>query len=216
MPVKKNVFIFGDSIAYGEWDALGGWANRLRAYFDSLVLPLPHDYVITYNLGIPSDTSTGVAQRLTQETQSRLTPNPGLKDIQFIIAIGTNDSRWLISDKKHGVEPGQFKANIEAITAAAASFSNNIIFMGLLPCIEETVQETAKRLEWVESYDNQSIQTYNEIIKQHCIESNLGFIDLYTPFKNNDIDSLFNDGLHPNSIGHSLIYDVIVKQLDKK
>lgn len=214
MPAKKNIFIFGDSITYGEWDKLGGWANRLRAYYDSLVLPLPQDHIITYNLGIPSETSAGVAQRLSQETQARLTPNPSSKDIQFIIAIGTNDSRWLMDENKNGVEQEQFKANLEAITVAAASFSNDIIFIGLLPCIEERVVATAKRLQWDESYNNQSIETYNEIIKQHCVNKKLNFIELYAKFKNSDPDSLFDDGLHPNTKGHALIYDVISNQLN--
>ena len=214
MPARKNIFIFGDSITYGEWDELGGWANRLRTYYDSLVLPRPEDFVITYNLGIPSDTSTGIVQRLSQETQSRLTPNPKEKEIQFIIAIGTNDSRWLIDENKHGVDPKQFKANLEAISTAAKVFSKDIVYIGLLPCVEEKVLETAKRHEWVESYDNQSIQSYNKIIKQHCLENGLDFIDLYMRFISEDIDSLFNDGLHPNSKGHSLVYDVIVESLE--
>lgn len=75
--------------------------------------------------------------------------------------------------------------------------------------------ETAKRLNWTKNYDNQSIQNYNEAIKQHCFDANLDFIDIYTAFENNDIESLFSDGLHPNSRGHSLIYDVVIKQLDK-
>lgn len=217
MPAKKTVFIFGDSITYGEWDSAGGWANRLRTHYDSLVLPIPHDYLVTYNLGIPSDTSSGLANRLKQETQSRLTPNPRVKNTQFIIAIGTNDSRWLINEKKREVDQEQFKTNLEIITADAKSFSNDISFIGLLPCIETALVETAKRLKWDNSYDNQSIQAYNEIIKQHCHEENLDFIDLNAVFENlpkdRDIESLFSDGLHPNSLGHSLMYEVIVEQL---
>lgn len=215
MPAAKTIFIFGDSITYGEWDALGGWANRLRTYHDSSRLPLPQDQVLTYNLGIPSDTSSGVRQRLTQETEARLNPNPNPEaEIQFIIAIGTNDSRFLQEENKHGVGEQEFKANLEAITLAARSFTQDITFIGLLPCVETKVIATAKRREWDSLYDNQSIKIYNEIIKQHCQSAGLEFIDLNAFFEDKDIDSLFDDGLHPNTEGHALMFDYISKRLE--
>lgn len=215
MPAKQILFIFGDSITYGEWDSTGGWANRLRSHYDKQVLPLPTDYVISYNLGIPSDTSTGVAERLAQETQSRLAPNPDPDNIQFLIAIGANDSRWLIDENRHGVEKDEFKANLKSITKSARAFTNNITFVGLLPCIEEKVLASAKRHQWVEHFDNQSITAYNNMIKQYCLESELNFIDLKTHFNNFDYDALFDDGLHPNDNGHALISDIIIDHLNK-
>ncbi len=213
MPVIKNIFIFGDSITYGEWDQSGGWANRIRSYYDQLVLPVPGDYIITYNLGIPSDTSDGLAQRLTQETRSRLTPNPSVRNIQFIIAIGTNDSRWLIEEQRRGVELDQFTINLEKITAAAKLFSNDISFIGLLPCIEETVLKSAEKHQWVEIYDNRALMQYDEAIRQHCLLSNLEFIDLYDAFIMHNHASLLNDGLHPNADGHAMISDLILTRL---
>lgn len=216
MPAAKNIFIFGDSITYGEWDELGGWANRVRSFYDSPELPLPKKYFVTYNLGIPSDTSTGVAQRLTAETQARLTPNPNVDTFQFIIAIGTNDSRWLVDEKKHGVDETQFKRNLEDITNQAKAFSDNIIFVGLLPCDEKAIAETAKRFDWVESYENRYIEKYNQIIQQHCIEQQLAFIDLFKTFKSKNIKTLFDDGIHPNTDGHALIFETVIKSLNEQ
>ena len=215
MPVIKNIFIFGDSITYGEWDNSGGWANRIRAHYDDLVLPVPDNYIITYNLGIPSDTSTGLAQRLTQETQSRLSPNPSVTNIQFIIAIGANDSRWLAAEQKRGVELNEFKSNLEKITAAANLFSSQIAFIGLLPCVEQTVLQSAKKHGWVETYDNQAIELYNQVIKTHCQQSGHDFIDVYNAFMENGYESLLSDGLHPNNNGHSMLCDLILAQLKK-
>jgi len=215
MPAAKNIFIFGDSITYGEWDASGGWANRVREYYDAPELPLPKKYFVTYNLGIPSDTSTGVAQRLTAETQARMTPNPNVNSHQFIIAIGTNDSRWIIDEKKHGVDKAQFKANLEDITAQAKAFSSDIVFVSLLPCYEKAIAETAKRFDWVESYENRYIEEYNQIVQQHCADHELGFIDLFERFKSEDIASLFDDGIHPNTKGHALIFETVIRYLNR-
>ena len=215
MPVTKNIFIFGDSITYGEWDQSGGWANRIRSHYDDLVLPLPDDYIITYNLGIPSDTSDGLAQRLAQETQSRLTPNPSVNNIQFIIAIGANDARWLLDEQRRGVDVNQFKINLERISAAANSFSGNIIYVGLLPCAERTVVETAAKHQWIETYDNQALQQYNEVIKLHCLQSGHEFVDTYSAFVNNNHESLLSDGLHPNDGGHAIIFDLIFHLINR-
>ena len=214
MPVRKNIFIFGDSITYGEWDQSGGWANRIRSHYDDLVLPVPDDYIITYNLGIPSDTSHGLAQRIQQETQSRLTPNPNVSDIEFIIAIGANDARWLVEEQRRGVELDCFKANLKQISSTAGLFSSKIIFIGLLPCVEDTVLKSAEKHQWVEIYDNQALQKYNQAIKDHCLELGHNFVDIYNVFLDNKVETLFSDGLHPDSRGHSIICDSILSQLN--
>ena len=211
MPVTKNIFIFGNSITYGQWDEQGGWANRVRMYFDTPGLPLPEDYIITYNLGIPSDTSEGIAARIPTETQARLTPNPGVENLQFIIATGANDSRWLIEENRVAVPPDQFTKNFELITQAAQQFSNDIVFLGLLPCIEEDVLETAKLHGWVEHFDNTSLSEYNELIKKHCEKHGHKFVDVYSAFIDRGYSDLFSDGLHPNSKGHELIAKTVVE-----
>jgi len=213
MPVTKNIFIFGNSITYGEWDELGGWANRIRLHYDKPGLPLPDDYIITYNLGIPSDTSAGIAARLAAETQARLSPNPGVDDIQFIIATGANDSRWLIEEKRVATAPDQFIRNFDLISQAAKDFSDDIIFLGLIPCIEEDVRCAAKKHGWVEHYDNESLIDYNDLVKQHCQKHDHKFVDVYSAFLERGYDDLLSDGLHPNSKGHEFIAEIVLQTL---
>lgn len=213
MPVKKNIFIFGDSITYGEWDPRGGWATRIRNHYDDLVLPVPYDYIITYNLGIPSDTSEGLAKRIVQETQSRLTPNQGVSDILFIIAIGANDARWLVCEKQHGVGLYRFKSNLDKISSAASLFTSNIVYIGLLPCDEKAALQAAEKHQWIETYDNHSLRLYDEAIKEHCMQSGHDFIDLFDAFTQQDYESLLCDGLHPNETGHVVIFNAIINQL---
>ena len=213
MPVVKNIFIFGNSITYGEWDEQGGWANRIRMHYDYPGLPLPDDYIITYNLGIPSDTSEGIASRIPTETQARLTPNPTVNNIQFIIATGANDSRWLIEQQRTAVSAERFKNNFETITQAAKQFSNDIVFLGLLPCIEPDVANTAKKHDWVELYYNKSLNEYNDLIKLHCEKYEHTFVDIHSAFVEHGYDDLFSDGLHPNNKGHALIAETVIKNL---
>ncbi len=213
MPVTKNIFIFGNSITYGQWDDQGGWANRIRMHYDKPGLPSPDDYIITYNLGIPSDTTEGVASRIYNETQSRLHPNPSVKDIQFVIATGANDSRWLFNEKRYAVSIDEFKKNLDLISQATQNFSNHIAFVGLLPCIEEQVLIAAEKHSWVEHYDNKSLKQYNDIIKQHALNNKHHFVDVNTVFIKRGYDDLFSDGLHPNSKGHELIAEAVLSTL---
>ncbi len=210
MPVTKNIFIYGNSITYGEWDEQGGWANRIRAHFDRQVLPVPNDYIITYNLGIPSDTSAGIANRIENETRARLEPNPAVRNVQFVIATGANDSRWLIEENRQAVSIDEFKNNMRLIRNKAQQFSDDIIFVGLLPCIEDEVKKAAREHSWVELYYNDSLSQFNDIIQQVSQENNHTFVDLNRLFIKRDYDDLFSDGLHPNSKGHELIAQAVI------
>jgi hypothetical protein len=52
--MRKKILVFGDSIAYGDYDKEGGWVIRLRKFLDERQL----DSYETYNLGIPIDETT--------------------------------------------------------------------------------------------------------------------------------------------------------------
>ena len=65
-----TIICFGDSITYGNWDPKGGWVGRLRNYLDTKSLGAYEGadlyskfYTLTYNQGIPGDTSTGLFAR---------------------------------------------------------------------------------------------------------------------------------------------------------
>ena len=55
---------------------------------------------------------------------------------------------------------------------------------------------------WIDFYyTNENIKKYGEIMKDVCQKNNILFLDL-DPLDNED----FDDGLHPNSIGHEKIF----------
>ena len=59
---EKNIFVFGDSCVQGFWDNQGGWAIRLKQYFDDYMTSAPNFpyhgfYYMVYPLGITGDTT---------------------------------------------------------------------------------------------------------------------------------------------------------------
>ena len=76
-----TIICFGDSITYGNWDHKGGWVGRLRDYLDSKSIAAYSGedlyskyYTVTYNLGIPGDTSAGLFARFEGELIPRFNP----------------------------------------------------------------------------------------------------------------------------------------------
>lgn len=59
----KRIVVIGASSCLGQVDPeFGGWAGRLRQWFES-----QNEFNLLYNLGISADTSSGVALRLLAE-----------------------------------------------------------------------------------------------------------------------------------------------------
>jgi lysophospholipase L1-like esterase len=58
------------------------------------------------------------------------------------------------------------------------------------------------------------IKHYNKMLKKLSDDMSCGYVDLYSLFKEkNKEDYLSEDGLHPNSKGHYLIYQAIKEKL---
>ncbi len=49
-----------------------------------------------------------------------------------------------------------------------------------------------------------------------CKENNVDFIDIKTEFIRRDYKKLLEDGVHPNTEGHKVIYEIVEKFLSSK
>ena len=64
------------------------------------------------------------------------------------------------------------------------------------------------------SYNNSSIEEYNQALKDICEKEKLQHIDIYKEFlKQADYKKLLEDGLHPNDKGHQLIFEIVKNNL---
>lgn len=203
-----QILIFGDSIVYGESDKeQGGWVARLRKFLDSKATETV--YWDVYNLGIPGNTSSDLVKRFDKETQARLDEQ---EEMVIIFAIGINDSQIMLGKNK--VSEEVFRNNLQTLLDKARRHTQKVIFVGLTPVDERKTSP----LLWdkIKSYKNDQIERYNSVIREHCGENRIPFIDIWAPFHQTDYKRLLEDGLHPNTLGHNLIYQEIKDFFIKK
>ncbi|OGK16695.1 hypothetical protein A2774_00140 [Candidatus Roizmanbacteria bacterium RIFCSPHIGHO2_01_FULL_39_12c] len=199
-----QILVFGASITQGLWDKEGGWGNRLRKYLDRLYLSgkLKEDWDV-FNLGIAGNTTEDLLQRIEFETKQRILSGIALT----VISIGLNDCQWINDKKTYRVSPQKFKENIIKIFKIAKKYSKNVVFLGLTPVDESKVDP----IPWASerSYKNKLIKKYNGLVQTICKDYNVSFVDVFNKWMEIDYKKLLEDGVHPNSEGHSLIYSLI-------
>lgn len=201
--------IFGDSITHGYWDEQCGWARRFQS--DIFKKTLASDfawYGSVYELGIPGDTSEGLLKRFKNEFVARYD-----EEVEHVVifAIGLNDAQRDLITNQQLVPPEKFKENIGSLIQQAQEYVKKIIIIGPTPVNEKMTDP----LEWMptRAYRNSDIQTYNNFLSEICEREHLTFIDLFTPFVDSSFIKTLDDGVHPNTKGHEMMYDVIKGQI---
>lgn len=151
-----NLCIFGDSIAYGSWDASGGWVDRLRSYLHGVTLASRfQSYYFAYHLGIPGNTTGDVLARLPHEAKMR---EPHV----IIFAVGINDARWRVPGQIPHVDEDTFRRNIVKLIAEGRRFTQMIVFVGL------TAVDETKTMPFDPAcyFENERIRRYDAILRE--------------------------------------------------
>lgn len=205
-----QILVFGDSITLGAWDIEGGWVDRLKKFSNKRTLSVSEfwntDFMEVYNLGISSisgENSSSLLERFESEAKRRL----GEYETIIIIAIGKNDSCFLEDKKSFLTPPDMFEKNINELIRLSQKYSSKIVFVGTA-MVDET---KTSPIHWDKNmfYKNENLKHYNEIIKSVCKENEIHFIDVSEAFAKLNYKNLLADGLHPNSKGHELIFNIV-------
>lgn len=204
-----NILIFGDSITYGCWDTKGGWALRLKNHIDQKIISdgVINDHFV-YPLGIPGDTTHTLLQRFKQETDSRIVPHEASV---FIFSIGINDSIFNNKMNSQIIPFWKYKNNLQVLIQSAKRYSKNIVFVGLNPVDEATVDP----MSWLPdcSYKNAFVEEYNNGLDLVCRQESVKFINIFAEWKTMDYKKLLFDGIHPNGEGHQQLFAKISENI---
>lgn len=196
--MSKTICIFGDSIAWGASDPVGGgWAGRLSSHFEA---DSESDSII-YNLSICGDTTEGLLKRFKSECEAR-----GPQKVIF--AIGINDTAYFGTKDKPVVDSERFCENLLELAKQAKQITDDVIFVGLTEVDESRTMPVA----WDEGvfYDDESIIAYDAIIKEAAQAGGADYVWLGGLVDKKNLE----DGLHPNSDGHQRIFEKLVRVLD--
>lgn len=204
-----TILVFGDSIAWGAWDEKGGWVQRLRTYLESKYPDTP-SYMV-YNLGVSGNTSDDIVRRFESEAKERLNEE---KDAIILIQIGGNDSAFMHQDKDNWVSFGRFGENIRKIIGLARKYTDKIVFVEDTPMDDSALDP----VPWDTriSYKNGYIRKYEDLIKKACEDERIHFIETWPLFEGMEPKSFLEDGCHPNSRGHELIFERVIDYLEGK
>ncbi len=203
-----KLFFIGDSITVGAWDDKGGWANRLIAKVMQEKMKGKNFYCIPYNLGVSGDTAEDVLKRLRKEISVRLDPEEDDEKIQFVFAIGINDSVYLLDEEKNRFTEDAFRGNLIQLCDTSKDIAQKISFIGMTPVDESLLNP----IPWApdKSCMNKYIRRYEDILKQVCLEHHVPFLPVFDEWISRpDYKELLFDGVHPNTKGHALLADKI-------
>lgn len=186
-----KILLIGDSLTYGYGvDHDKSWAYLLSK----------NKAVDIINKGINGDTTAGMLFRAYEDIVSY---SPSFT----VIMGGTND---ILSSLSYNY----VKDNIILIIKEAKNLGSEPI-LAIQPPV---VPIMAKRL-WGSGVDyykvNEEIKAYKNEVFTYSIENHIKYIDFFTPFyklleEDKSID-YYLDGLHLNSKGNQLLYDIASK-----
>ena len=198
--------LFGDSIGFGVGDyQYGGWATRLRLCIDQEKKSKDHNLV---NLSISGDTSRGLLNRMEKEAKLRIRDKDP-DSFKLIIAIGANDSKINKDDLENDISPKEFEKNIHKLIGIAKQLSCEVILIGLVP-VHEPLTTPYKENK---HYQVGQIEKYNQILNTSAQKNNIMFVDMFEDWMQRDLSQLFSDGLHPNTLGHEIMYKTIRREI---
>ncbi len=203
-----KLFFIGDSITAGAWDNQGGWASRLSAQLLERLntSERKHEgfYCMPYNLGVSGDTVADVIRRFEKEVSTRTYSDNETDTVQFVFAVGVNDTVYLLEEERDHASDEIFKEDLLKLISLAKKITSNITFVGLLPVEQERMDPCV----WSPylAYRNENIERFNTIIEDTCKSEGLSFISFFDEWKAfPDLENHLSDGLHPNDKGHEKI-----------
>jgi len=203
-----DILVFGDSIAWGAYDSEGGgWVARLKTFLEK---ERNFNFSV-YNLAVSGEETSSLLKKFVSETSSRTQDKT---ETIIIFAIGINDSYFIHSQKSIMTQTQKFGENIKKLINLARKFSSKIIFVGLTP-VDESI---TMPMPWDtdKSYFIENIKRYDKILKENCLDENIHFIEIFDNWTKFDYKKLLEDGAHPNSAGHKILFETVKDYLISK
>ncbi len=190
------IVAIGASTFFGRVDPQGGgFIGRLKTWHES-----NHRKNRVYNLGISSETSTDLLKRLISECTPR---KPDL----IILGASSNDARRVGSKEAPCETPlDQYADNLRKLIQQATLFCPVLVMIGhpIDDARTKPVQGTNKY------FSNVDLEKYFDVTRKTCQAEKIPCLDIYNELVGSDFRlGLWEDGLHPNAVGHQKIFKML-------
>ncbi len=203
-------------MAFGE---LAQGEYTIVCFGDSTTAPRPSQNVVVYAFNIETELplagirgtvlNKGIGRNNTDNAIARLDADVLAQSPEIvIIQFGINDS-WVDSGLPEGasrVSLADYRANLLAIVGRLRAWSEDV-----RPILMTPNPIGSKHEKW--RYDR--LQMYAQVCRDVAARENVEIIDVWRLFLefDGDMDTLFTDGMHPNTAGQRIvtngIYDLL-------
>jgi len=194
-----RILVFWDSIAYGKNDIWWGWADRLKQS-----LWKKNSKRDLHNLWISADTSQDVAVRIVPEISARLKP-----EMIVVVAVWINDTAFIKESWDIRVSEESFQQAIGLIVEDVSQYNASLLFVWPTRVVENWISFSGSL--WTAQYDNERIDTYDELLQEKLKEQNVPYLSMRNIVK----ESQLSDWLHPDGDWHERMFEVIEERLNE-
>ncbi|MCU0653643.1 MAG: GDSL-type esterase/lipase family protein [Candidatus Pacebacteria bacterium] len=202
--MHTNIYILGDSVAFGEGMSQGGWPQLLNSFLIERYAGGGAKEFRVYNLSVGSERTREVLARMDAELLAR--GAAGHENV-IVFAVGLNDSAFVHSANTNWIDFAEFTENVKKLIDSAKKYSDKVIFIGLTPAdyaiVDPMPWDTDK------SYREADVKRYDAALKEVSGDCGAGYIPVYNEFVAAGSRNLLLDGAHPNSAGHKLIFEIV-------
>lgn len=200
----KVIGALGDSITNGFWDEEGtGWFIRLG---QKLLRNAPYQYILR-NMSKGGDRIPDIYHRLASEALT--------KEIDILlIAVGTNDLiRTPELSSPLDLSPHLRQDYWQKTLELARKNISQIVVLDILPICEKKMPFIQNETSYF--LTNKDVEAYNLQIADLCHQQNIPFLKRYDLWKNRNLETLYQDSVHPLTEAHQLIADQVLDQLQQ-
>jgi lysophospholipase L1-like esterase len=199
-----GILCIGDCFVTGRGEIPSiGWTGRLKTEHETEM------YRNVHLLGIPGDTIEGLLFRFEPEAKSRCRYLREKDEFKIVFQIGINDSKGLGSPKKC-MDLKKFEKKLTKLIKVASKYVKpyEISIIGIPPVDEKYTTP----YEGTYMYNERNVE-YNNGMKQISERMGVNYIDIFSGLYNKEYIGNLVDGLHPNSKGYTMMYNIIRQKL---
>lgn len=205
-----RILVFGASIDHGFWSKEGGWVQILRRKLDKYSLDNEKDYSL-YNLSISGDNTERILERIENEIEAR----DNSEGIHVYLEVGGgNDSQVELETEENWISKEKYRENVEACINVAEKYAEKVVLFTTTPVDESKVYP----MPWKDThgYLNSEKKEYTEILREISNEQELHLVDFFSKIDQEAFKQKLEDGVHPNTEGHRILYGIAERELKEK
>lgn len=208
-----QIFIFGSSNAYGVGGENGGWPDLIKQQL----------HQVMYNKGGTSEQhelfnfgKSGATVDFVSTSFSDLFRCFRRDKSQTIgiLSVGSNDARAVTAPDNFSSSLEHFQSEMTALISQMSASFDQLYVLDFFPIDESKTMPFVSPTTGIRYYySNERRFQFSDALEAICRTQGVVFLKTGVPINEWIGSYLYEDGLHPNSIGHQKLAEITMKSL---